>query len=103
MASGIDLNGTTYVNDLAKGTYTLALTDKGGYQVTKTIDVNAKVNWKNNNNNRFFAAFYAGRDVFKFSDEFGFGWRDGRYISQSKPHPSKSPLTCTGREGTSLQ
>ena len=37
-------------------------------------DVNAKVNWKINNKNRFFAAFYAGRDVFKFSDTFGFAW-----------------------------
>jgi hypothetical protein len=37
-------------------------------------DVNAKVNWKHNNRNRFFAAFYTGRDVFNFDDEFGFGW-----------------------------
>lgn len=37
-------------------------------------DINAKVNWKYNNNNRFFAAFYSGRDVFNFSDEFGFAW-----------------------------
>lgn len=37
-------------------------------------DVNAKVNWKTNNKNRFFVAFYAGRDVFNFSDEFGFAW-----------------------------
>src|SRR5687768_10985312 len=37
-------------------------------------DVNAKVNWKANNNNRFFAAFYTGRDVFNFDDNFGFEW-----------------------------
>ena len=37
-------------------------------------DINAKVNWKTNNKNRFFAAFYAGRDVFKFSDDFSFAW-----------------------------
>ncbi len=37
-------------------------------------DVNAKVNWKTNNKNRFFAAFYAGRDVFKFADDFSFAW-----------------------------
>jgi hypothetical protein len=37
-------------------------------------DINAKVNWKTNNKNRFFVAFYAGRDVFDFSDEFGFAW-----------------------------
>jgi hypothetical protein len=37
-------------------------------------DVNAKVNLKHNNNNRFFLAFYAGRDVFSFDDAFAFGW-----------------------------
>jgi hypothetical protein len=37
-------------------------------------DINAKINWKTNNKNRFFVAFYAGRDVFNFSDEFGFAW-----------------------------
>jgi hypothetical protein len=37
-------------------------------------DVNAKINWKANNHNRFFAAFYTGRDVFKFEDQFGFAW-----------------------------
>ena len=37
-------------------------------------DINAKVNWKYNNNNRFFLAFYNGRDVFNFSNQFGFAW-----------------------------
>ncbi|HEX8039582.1 MAG TPA: TonB-dependent receptor, partial [Chryseosolibacter sp.] len=37
-------------------------------------DVNAKVNWKSNNRNRFFVAFYTGRDVFNFDDKFGFEW-----------------------------
>ncbi|MEM7107870.1 MAG: TonB-dependent receptor [Bacteroidota bacterium] len=37
-------------------------------------DVNAKVNWKHNNNNRFFAALYLGRDVFDFDNTFGFDW-----------------------------
>ncbi len=37
-------------------------------------DVNAKVNWKSNNQNRFFVAFYTGRDVFNFDDNFGFEW-----------------------------
>ncbi len=37
-------------------------------------DVNAKVNWKHNNNNRFFLAIYTGRDVFNFDDQFGFDW-----------------------------
>lgn len=37
-------------------------------------DVNAKVNWRANNKNRFFVAFYGGRDVFNFDDNFSFGW-----------------------------
>ena len=37
-------------------------------------DVNAKVNWKPNNNNRFFVALYRGRDDFTFEDNFGFDW-----------------------------
>jgi hypothetical protein len=37
-------------------------------------DINAKVNWRYNNNNRFFVAFYTGRDLFKFSEDFSFGW-----------------------------
>ena len=37
-------------------------------------DINAKVNWKHNNNNRFFAAVYTGRDDFSFDDDFGFSW-----------------------------
>ena len=37
-------------------------------------DVNAKANWRYNNNNRFFLAFYNGRDMFRFDDNFGFGW-----------------------------
>ena len=37
-------------------------------------DVNAKINWKHNNNNRFYAAFYSGRDDFKLAGDFGFAW-----------------------------
>lgn len=37
-------------------------------------DINAKVNWRHNNNNRFFVAFYTGRDVFNFNDVFNFDW-----------------------------
>jgi hypothetical protein len=37
-------------------------------------DVNAKANWKHNNNNRFFLALYLGRDVFNFDNTFGFDW-----------------------------
>lgn len=38
-------------------------------------DVNAKVSWKANNKNRFFVAFYSGRDQLKFDrGTAGFGW-----------------------------
>ena len=37
-------------------------------------DINAKMNWRANNNNRFFLSLYAGRDKFSFGDDFGFNW-----------------------------
>jgi hypothetical protein len=37
-------------------------------------DVNAKFNWKPNNNNRFYTAFYNGRDQMKFGTDLGFEW-----------------------------
>ena len=37
-------------------------------------DVNAKVNWRANNKNRFFLSLYAGRDDFGFGENFGFDW-----------------------------
>ncbi|MCB0497649.1 MAG: TonB-dependent receptor [Cyclobacteriaceae bacterium] len=37
-------------------------------------DVNAKVNWKQSNKDRFFVAGYFGRDAFKLGGVFGFDW-----------------------------
>lgn len=38
-------------------------------------DINAKVNWRANNNNRFFVAGYTGRDKISFSGgDAAFGW-----------------------------
>lgn len=37
-------------------------------------DINAKVNWRANNKNRFFLAVYTGRDDFNFDGNFGFDW-----------------------------
>ncbi|MFT7149799.1 MAG: hypothetical protein ACI82Q_001659 [Nonlabens sp.] len=37
-------------------------------------DVNAKINWRANNKNRFFIALYSGRDNFNFDGNFGFDW-----------------------------
>lgn len=36
-------------------------------------DLNAKINWETNENNRFYASAYYGNDVFK-SDDFAMGW-----------------------------
>jgi len=47
---------------------------QGQNNIVYFYDINAKVNWKVRNNNRFFAAFYSGRDQFRFEDTFGFGW-----------------------------
>lgn len=37
-------------------------------------DLNAKVNYKINDKNRIYLSGYYGKDVFGFSDEFGFNW-----------------------------
>lgn len=37
-------------------------------------DINAKINWRANNKNRFFIALYSGRDNFNFDGNFGFDW-----------------------------
>ncbi len=37
-------------------------------------DINAKVNWRANNKNRFFLSVYGGRDDFNFDGNFGFDW-----------------------------
>ena len=37
-------------------------------------DLNGKLNWKINNNNRFFLSAYAGRDIWKFNDDFQMDW-----------------------------
>ncbi len=52
----------------------LANAISGQNNVVYFYDVNAKFNWKVKNNNRFFLAFYSGRDQFRFDKTFGFGW-----------------------------
>jgi hypothetical protein len=37
-------------------------------------DLNAKVNWKASNKDRFFLSGYTGRDVLKFGDDFSMDW-----------------------------
>lgn len=40
----------------------------------KFHDLNGKINWKVNNNNRFFLSAYSGRDIMKFGDDFQMDW-----------------------------
>ena len=37
-------------------------------------DLNAKLNWRADNKNRFFLSAYSGRDNWVFDDNFGFNW-----------------------------
>ena len=37
-------------------------------------DLNGKVNWRKNNNNRFFLSTYLGRDAMRFGNDGAFGW-----------------------------
>jgi hypothetical protein len=43
-------------------------------QKVSFYDVNAKINWRKNNNNRFFLSTYLGRDAMKFGGDGAFGW-----------------------------
>lgn len=54
--------------------FTPLFSQNGQQNIVYFYDVNAKINWKYKNNNRFFAAFYSGRDQFRFDRTFGFGW-----------------------------
>lgn len=37
-------------------------------------DLNAKINWKKDNKNRFFLSAYSGRDILNFGEDFGMDW-----------------------------
>ncbi|MDH5398248.1 MAG: TonB-dependent receptor [Cyclobacteriaceae bacterium] len=59
----------------ARRSYVDALLKAAGEKnFVRFYDLNAKINWRHNQKNRFFAAFYLGRDNFDFSDTFNFGW-----------------------------
>jgi len=54
------------------GLYLMAANQENGVNF---YDINAKVNWRANNKNRFFLAGYSGRDNMKFDGgDVGFGW-----------------------------
>lgn len=65
---------SSYVVSARRSYLDLFLKAAGEDNLVNFYDINAKVNWKHNNNNRFFLAFYAGRDNFDFSDDFSFSW-----------------------------
>lgn len=48
--------------------------DALGGTTIQFYDLNAKVNWKKDNKNRFFISAYAGRDVWKFDENFKMDW-----------------------------
>ena len=80
LASRIMLEGpirkekSSFIVSARRSYVDLFLRAAGEENTVHFYDVNAKVNWKHNNNNRFFAAIYLGRDVFDFDDTFGFDW-----------------------------
>lgn len=80
LASKIMLEGpikkekSSYIVSARRSYVDLFLKAAGEDNTVFFYDVNAKVNFKGNNNDRFFAAVYLGRDKFNFGDDFGFGW-----------------------------
>lgn len=65
---------SSYIVSARRSYVDLFLKAAGEDNLVNFYDVNAKFNWKGNNKNRFYAAFYSGRDAFKFGDDFGFAW-----------------------------
>ncbi|HTF18206.1 MAG TPA: TonB-dependent receptor [Chryseolinea sp.] len=65
---------SSYIISARRSYVDVFLRAAGEDNLVNFYDVNAKFNWKANNSDRFFAAFYSGRDAFKFGDDFGFTW-----------------------------
>ena len=80
LASSISLEGpikeneSSYIVSARRSYVDLFLRAADNDNLVYFYDVNAKVNWRANNKNRFFLALYAGRDDFSFGDNFGFNW-----------------------------
>jgi hypothetical protein len=80
MASRIAIEGpivkdkSSFIVSARRSYVDLFLRAAGEDNLVHFYDINAKVNLRQNNNNRFFLAFYAGRDVFSFGGDFGFAW-----------------------------
>ncbi|MCB0488916.1 MAG: TonB-dependent receptor [Cyclobacteriaceae bacterium] len=52
----------------------LFLKAAGKNNTVSFYDINTKLNWKPDNKNRYYLAFYAGRDEFNLDQNLGFGW-----------------------------
>lgn len=52
----------------------LFLKAAGKTNTVSFYDINTKLNWKPDNKNRYYLAFYAGRDEFNLDQNLGFGW-----------------------------
>ena len=70
----IKKNESSYIFSARRSYVDLFLRAADNDNLVYFYDVNAKVNWRANNKNRFFLALYAGRDDFSFGDDFGFDW-----------------------------
>ncbi|OEK04789.1 TonB-dependent receptor [Roseivirga misakiensis] len=80
LASSVMLEGpikkeeSSFIVSARRSYVDLALRAANQKNLVYFYDVNAKVNWRANNKNRFFLALYSGRDDFNFDGNFGFDW-----------------------------
>jgi hypothetical protein len=65
---------SSYIISARRSYFDLFLKAAGQDFTIYFYDINGKINWRHNNNNRFFVAFYAGRDIIKAARTFAFGW-----------------------------
>lgn len=70
----IKQNESSYLISARRSYVDLFLRAANNDNIVYFYDVNAKVNWRANNKNRFFLSLYSGRDNFKFGNDFGFDW-----------------------------
>lgn len=80
LASSVMLEGpikkdeSSFIVSARRSYVDLFLRAAGEKNLVYFYDVNAKINWRANNKNRFFLAIYNGRDDFNFDGNFGFDW-----------------------------
>jgi len=80
LASSISVEGpikkdeSSYIFSARRSYVDLFLRAANNDNLVYFYDVNAKVNWRANNKNRFFLSVYSGRDDFSFGEDFGFDW-----------------------------